>query len=159
MKKILKIVLILLAVYNSFQAKPQVANTYDTSTTTHVQKQKGTIDKLFEYEISERILTSSIIIGEMAILLFILFYWKKTREDTKLKVSNIYKKNINAIREEKVKPLLNNKHNTLRQSLMKQLRIRAINGRIITNKAKKMSIAKGELLLAARIQQLQNQVK
>ncbi|MCB0732640.1 MAG: hypothetical protein KDC88_16575 [Ignavibacteriae bacterium] len=109
--------------------------------------------------LSERVLTTSVIFGEILILLLVLFYWRKTHQDSKRNTKVDYRKNIKALRSEKIKPIFNKNISRKRLLLKTNIGFKSLNGKSITNKAKKLSIAKGELFLAARIQQLQSQVK
>lgn len=106
--------------------------------------------------ISERVITTTVIIGEIVILLLLLYYWKRTRNEAKLKSNKVYKKNIQAIRDERIKPNNNFKLSARRKALQNHKTLKSLNGKLITNRAKKMSIGKGELFLAAKITQLQS---
>lgn len=106
--------------------------------------------------IPERMITTSVIVGEIVILFLLLYYWKRTRTEAKVKNNSVYKRNIQAIRDERIKPYYKNDLSAKRKLLQKQKSLKSLDGTSITNKAKKMSISKGELFLAARINQLQN---
>jgi len=64
-----------------------------------------------------------------------------------------------AIRDERVKPIMDIKVSRKRRSLNNLSIIKKLNGKTITSTAKKLSVAKGELYLAARIQQMQEQAR
>ncbi len=159
MKNTLTIIMLVIVWSSTVFTQNQSPNTYDMSTDTQITKQKESNDSVVNSILPERIITSSIIIVEVIILLLLLFYWKKARDDSKVGVNNNYKRNIKAIRDERVIPVINTKNSSKRRSLKNQLNTRSLNGKTITIIAKKLSIAKGEMFLAARIQQLQNQTR
>lgn len=151
MKKLL--VFILFITLNIFL--PAQSLNIETGKTASISNAEKSSDPILDY-VPERIITTSVIIGEIVILFLLLFYWKKTRGDAKVKTQNTYKKNIRAIRDERIKPQNNLDLSAKRKSLQKFKILNSLDGKSITNRAKKMSIAKGELFLAARINQLQN---
>lgn len=91
-----------------------------------------------------------IIIGiETILLLFIIYFWyKKKSKEQKSEFSDL-KKNIRRLREEKIGGLLDNTLTKVRSGLI--LQVANIDSRNITAHAKKLSISKGELHLAAKI--------
>ena len=105
----------------------------------------------------ERIFTTGIILLEVAILLMVLYYWKKTRTETKKKVKDVYKNNIKALRNERIKPVLNKDISKKRRNLGKVIKMKSLTGKNIGSKAREHNISKGELYLAARIQKLQKE--
>jgi hypothetical protein len=105
--------------------------------------------------VSERVFTTVIVISELALLLGILFYWKKTRGESKVTNKNTFKKNIQALRLERIKYYEDEKLSTKRKTLYSKINAKTIDGRFITAKAKRLSISKGEIFLATRIRQLQ----
>ncbi len=70
-----------------------------------------------------------------------------------IKGKDNYKRNIQAIRDERVKPKIDIKVSSKRRRLNNLKIIKNLNGKTITSTAKKLSVAKGELFLAAKIQQ------
>ena len=158
MKKTITILFVILVLGGTL-AQNHSPKTYDMSTETQIADKDQSNDIVLARGVSERLITTSVIVGEVIILLLVLFYWKKTRDDSKLGVNNTYKRNIKAIRDERVKPLLNKKNSLQRKSLMAQLKNNSLNGKTLTRTAKKLSIAKGELFLAARIQKLESQTR
>jgi hypothetical protein len=132
---------------------------YDMKDDVQVVKDKENLSSFLGNDVSERILTTSLIIGELVILGLVLFYWKRTRMESKESKKNIFKRNIKAIRDERIKPVVVNKYTSKRKQLTGLFDKKNVTGKIITSTAKKMSIAKGELFLAAKIQQLQEQSK
>lgn len=132
---------------------------YDMKDDVQVVKDKENLGFFLGNDVSERILTTSLIIGELVILGLVLFYWKRTRTDSKKSKKNIFKRNIKAIRDERIKPIVVNKYTSKRKQLTSLFYKKNVTGKIITSTAKKMSLAKGELFLAAKIQQLQEQSK
>jgi len=107
--------------------------------------------------ISERFFTTAIIFGETILLLAIVGYWRKTRTDTKDDSKSIFKKNINAIRLEKVRRFEDEKLSIKRKTLFSKINQASIDGKFITSKAKKMEVSKGEIFLAAKLKQLSRQ--
>ncbi len=105
--------------------------------------------------ISERIFTTVIVLSELALLLGILFYWKKTYSEGKTNNKSIFKKNIQALRQERIKYYEDEKLSLKRKMLKTKINKSTIDGKFITVKAKRLSISKGEVFLAARIKQLQ----
>jgi len=133
--------------------------TYDMSDGNQIINQGEYNNSDARGSISERIVTTSVVVGEVIILFLIMFYWKKTRKNSKVNSGLVYRKNITAIREERVKQVLNKRESTLRVALNTKIKNTSLNSKSLTSKAKKLSIAKGELLLAARIHQLQEQTR
>lgn len=155
MKKriIILLIIFLLSTTTTIDAQSEKTNeTTDNSVVTNISEKLGA-------DFSERFITTSVIIAEVLILFAVLFYWKKTRKDGKIDDNKIYRNNIKAIRDERVIPIVNVKKSKRRKKLNTKFKINSLNGKMITAKAKKLSISKGELFLAARIQQLKNQVR
>ena len=116
-------------------------------------------DKLFNNTTTERIITTSAIIVELVVLFTLLYYWKRKGKE-KSKISNsVYRKNIKAIRDERINPRTIEVDRKNRKSLAKVFKSSPLHSRNLTVRAKKLMIAKGEILLAARIKQLQDQTK
>jgi len=105
--------------------------------------------------VSERVFTTVIVVSELALLLGILYYWKKTRVESKTTNKSIFKKNIQALRLERVRYFENEKLSNKRKMLFTKINKKIIDGKFITAKAKRLSVSKGEVFLAARIKQLQ----
>ena len=118
---------------------------------------KNVVDKLFSDTSTERMITTSEIFAELAVLFLVLYFWKKTKKDKNINSNSIYKRNIKAIRDERINPNMIEAGKKSRRSLIKALKPDSLNSRKLTLNAKKLSIAKGELLLAARIKQIQDQ--
>lgn len=140
-------------------AQNEPSKSYDMGEQANVTNKSNSNDFTFSFSISEGMITTAVIIGELGILLLVLYYWKRTRDDSKSNVDQTYKKNIKAIRNERVKPKINTKTSLQRKGLKKFVKRNPIDGRTITSAAKKMSIAKSEIFLATRIQQLQSQTR
>ena len=153
------IIFLLLLCVNFIFAQENLSKPYDMKNGKTINNESGSNNLIMGIEISERLITTSVIVGELGILLFVLYYWKKTRNDESNKGNNIYKKNIQAIRDERVKPILNIKTSNKRRKLNSMTIIKKLNGKTITSTAKKLSVAKGELFLAAKIQQMQKQAR
>lgn len=154
MKKIIFLILAVFTLTISAQSKP-----YDMKNSAEAIKVDEQTSSIFGISASERIITTSVVFGELAILVLVLFYWKRTRSDSKKLNVKRYKKNIRAIRDERIKPTDINKNSSRRKSLTNAIEKKRLTGETITSTAKKLSIAKGELFLAAKIQQLQNQTR
>ena len=105
--------------------------------------------------VSERVFTTAIVVSELALLLGILYYWKKTRIESKTINKSTFKKNIQALRLERIKYFENEKLSSKRRMLFSKINKKIIDGSFITAKAKRLSVSKGEIFLAARIKQLQ----
>lgn len=154
MKKILFLLVTLITLTLLAQSKTyEIRNIAETA---KIDEQTGSV---FGSSASERIITTSVVFGELAILVLILFYWKKIRTESKQSNNNRYKKNISAIRDERIKPALINKNSAIRKELPKVIGKNRLTAKLITSTAKKLSISKGELFLAAKIQQLQDQTR
>lgn len=149
-----KLVVLILFITLNIYLPAQSMNT-ETGNTAIVSNPESNSEPILDY-VPERIITTSVIVSEIVILFLLLFYWRKTKNDAKVRTQNIYKKNIRAIRDERIKPQNNLDLIAKRKSLQKYKMLNSLDGKSITNRAKKMSIAKGELFLAARINQLQN---
>jgi hypothetical protein len=154
MKKVLFLIIILFTMTLSAQSKP-----YDMGNSAEITAINEQTGSIFGSNASERIITTSVVFGELAILVLVLVYWKKTRTDYKESNVNRYKKNIRAIRDERIKPTVLNKNSSKRKAMPKLIEKKKLTARSITSTAKKLSISKGELFLAAKIQQLQNQTR
>lgn len=156
MKNVIKIILFIALLITNIEAQNITNNSYDMNSGNSVTTTSGVVQYILNTFSSEKILTTTIIVFELVILMFVLYYWKRSRNETKEKSKKIYKKNINALRCERVKPLTLPNIERKRNSLMYILKTNKLDGRTISKTAKKLAIAKGELFLAARIQQLQS---
>lgn len=153
------IIFLLLLCLNFTFAQEDLSKPYDMNNGKTIINESSNNNSIMGIEISERLITTSVIVGELGILLFVLFYWKKTRKDGTNKGKQIYKRNIQAIRDERVKPIMNINTSNKRRKLNSMPIIKKLNGKTITSTAKKLSVAKGELFLAAKIQQMQNEAR
>lgn len=115
--------------------------------------------KLFNKANTERVITTSAIIVELAVLFILLYYWKRTRKRNNKISNSVYRRNIKAIREERINPDIIAVSTKNRKSLTEILNSNPWHSRSLTASAKKLTIAKGEILLAARIKQMQDQRK
>lgn len=159
MKKVVIILFLVTVLGNLSLAQSEPTKSYDMDKQASVTKKSDPNDFTFSFSISERMITTAVIVGELVILLLVLYYWKRTRDDSKSEIKPSFKKNIRAIREERIRPTLSSKTSIKRKELQKYVQKTQINGRTITSAAKKMSIAKSEIFLATRIQQLQKQTR
>jgi hypothetical protein len=85
-----------------------------------------------------------------------LYYWKRTRNDKRTSLKSVFKKNIKAIRDERVKPHIDSEKSRKRAYIKDKIKFNNLSSRNVISEARKLSISKGELFLAARINQLQN---
>ena len=115
------------------------------------------IDNILNYTNSDRIITTSAIAVELTILFVVLYYWKRSRREKNRNSTSVYKQNIKAIRDERINPNMIDINLKVRKSLATGFKLRSLNSRRLTSNAKKLEVSKGELLLAARIRQMQNQ--
>ena len=159
MKKVLIILFLVTVLSNISLAQSKTSKSYDMDKQVNVTKKNDPNEFTFSFSISERMITTAVIVGELVILLLVLYYWRRTRKDSKREVRPSYKKNIRAIRDERIRPTMDAKASLKRKELKKYVQKRTINSSTITSTAKKMSIAKSEIFLATRIQQLQNQTR
>jgi archaellum component FlaF (FlaF/FlaG flagellin family) len=159
MKRIIEAILIIIILVTPNMAKEKTNQPYDMKANSEVANTKSFEETVLQIEVSERMITTGIIITEIIILLSILYYWKRTREDKIIASKNIYKNNIKAIRNERIIPFRDNKTANKRRKLQKIINTQNLNGSTIANISKKLDVAKGELFLAAKIQQLQNQAR
>lgn len=151
-----KITILILFITLNIYSQAESNSTLSTDNGKNVNVSETNTATSISENISERILTTSVIIGEVVILFLLLFYWKKTRNESKVNSVSTFKRNIQAIRDERIKPQVNSDLSTKRKSLQKHKNLESLDGKSITTRAKKMSISKGELFLAARINQLQS---
>lgn len=159
MKKVLIIIFLVTVLGNLLLAQSKTSKSYDMDKQVNVTKKNDPNVFTFSFSISEGMITTAVIVGELVILLLVLYYWKRTREDSKREVRPSYKKNIRAIRDERIRPTMDVNASLKRKDLRKYVQKRPINSSTITSAAKKMCIAKSEIFLATRIQQLQNQTR
>lgn len=159
MKKVQLTLILVMILGNIIFAQDEPSKSYDMGKQARVTNNSDSNDFTFSFSISEGMITTAVIFGEIVILLLVLYYWKRTRNDSKSEADLSYKKNIRAIRDERIRPALNSKSSSQRKALKKYVQNKAIDGRTISTVAKKMSIAKSEIFLATRIQQLQNQTR
>jgi hypothetical protein len=103
---------------------------------------------------SESIITTSIIVFEVIVLFFVILYWKRTKSENSNKTNTNYKRNIRAIRKEEAGSIFRLKVNKNRKKLSEKLNLKELNSKNINHRARKMSIGKGEILLAAKINQI-----
>ncbi|MFZ1292270.1 MAG: hypothetical protein WAR79_19400 [Melioribacteraceae bacterium] len=108
---------------------------------------------------TEKLLTNGIIIFEFTILLMVLFYWKKTRRNVKKQFDPSLKKNIQAMRNENFNYSRSKIDIKKRKSLKKALKNFTLDSMNVSKKARELNIGKGEILLAARIQKLSQQLR
>ncbi|MCP5063267.1 MAG: hypothetical protein GY936_12485 [Ignavibacteriae bacterium] len=134
---------------NNIESDGRSGNNKETIVTEKSNKITGAI--------SERFFTTAIIIGETILLLVIVGYWRRTRTDSKDDSKSVFKKNINAIRLEKVRRFEDKKISIKRKTLYSKMNQTSIDGKFITNKAKKLELSKGEIFLAAKLKQLSRQ--
>lgn len=159
MKVVSKILLVLVLWSLAIAAQNHSPKPYDTENKNSIAKVEKTLSSYVDSISAERIITTAVVVGEILILLIILFYWKKTREDSRVGVNDVYKKNIIAIRDERIKPIFNKNNSVKRVNLKNKINSKSLNGRTITRTAKKLAIAKGELFLIAKMKQLQEQAR
>jgi len=157
MKKLSIQLILLIILGSSLIAQVKSSKPYDMKDNSRIEKKNESDKSSIFSAIPERVITTSVIVGEILILLFVLYYWKKTKDDDKTGSKNTFKNNIKAIREERINPKLITKMDNKRGSLENRININSINGKTISSTARKLSIAKGELFLIAKINQLQNQ--
>ena len=115
------------------------------------------IDNIINYTNNDRIITTSAIVVELSILIIVLYYWKRSRREKKKNTNSVYRKNIKAIRDERINPNMIDINLKSRKSLATGFKLQSLNSRKLTSNAKKLEISKGEILLAARIKQMQSQ--
>ncbi|MBK7104422.1 MAG: hypothetical protein IPH62_03970 [Ignavibacteriae bacterium] len=106
---------------------------------------------------TEKLLRNGIIVFEITVLLMVLFYWKKTRNNVKRQFDQSYKKNIQALRNEKFTFVNDKVRSKKRKSLKKVMKSFVMDSANISKKARELNIGKGEIFLAAKIQKLYQQ--
>ena len=156
MKKLVLILFAILFISNTVYGQKKYReskNSYSVNSKLEVIKKENNI----KATVSERFFTTAVIIGETILLLLIVGYWKRTRTDYYKDNKIIFKKNINALRLEKVRRFENKKISLKRKILSSKIDKVTIDGKYITSKAKKLEISKGEIFLATRIKQLSKQ--
>lgn len=111
------------------------------------------------YNFEERFITTVIIITEMVFLILILGYSQKVKKNFRIDSSKEFKQKIKALREEKIRYSINENLSNQRKIINSIVMANKVKGKTITETAKELSVAKGEILLATKIQQLQSQLK
>lgn len=106
--------------------------------------------------IKKSVFSKLFIIIEAILFISILLLWYKRKSNSIKESKKILKANIKRLREEKIGGLLDKKLSRIRSKLI--LQPVALDGRSITEQAKRLSISKGELHLAAKINLLSKQV-
>lgn len=106
---------------------------------------------------TEKLLINGVIGFEIVVLLSVLIYWKKNKSKSKKKLGILYKKNINALRTEKLLSIDKSVETKKRKSLKKAIKNLEINSAVINKKAKELKLGKGEIFLAAKIRELSRQ--
>ena len=117
MKTNLTILFLLILCANFIFAQEDLSEPYDMNDGKTIINESENNNSILGIEITERVITTSVIVGELGILLFVLFYWKKTRTDGSIKGKNMFKRNIQAIRDERVKPTIDIKVSNKRKKL------------------------------------------
>ncbi|MBK8945037.1 MAG: hypothetical protein IPM32_07145 [Ignavibacteriae bacterium] len=107
---------------------------------------------------TEKLLTNSIIIIEFLLLVMILFYWKKSRNNSRNNYNKNFKKNIEALRNEKLTFTKNKIERKKIKLFAKVIKGVELDSAIVNKKARELNIGKGEILLAARIHKLSQQI-
>lgn len=105
--------------------------------------------------IKENIFSKLFISIEILFLLLIIFFWYKSKPKTVRIKKSVLKENIRKLREEKIDAVLNSRLSKIRSRLV--LQPIKIDGRNITAMAKRLSISKGEIHLAAKINLMMKQ--
>lgn len=159
MKKTLTIIIAMCIWGCNLLAQNDLTKPYDMNNGSTIISEKDSNNLFLGIDFTERIITTAIIIGEIVLLLGLILYWKKSKGKSRPENKKLYKNNIRAIRDERIKPNVDRKISCKRKTLKDKISLSKLNGKTITSTAKKMAISKGELLLAAKIQQLQSQVK
>lgn len=159
MRKILTIIIAMCIWGCSLLAQNNLTKPYDMNNGSTIISEKDSNNLFMGIDFSERVITTAIIIGEIVLLLGLIIYWKQSKGKSRPENKKLYKNNIRAIRDERIKPKADLKITDKRRTLKNKIALSKLNGKTITSTAKKMAISKGELLLAAKIKQLQSQVK
>ena len=156
MKRLITFVLSILLVFEIF-VQNQSLKPYDMNKGTQVNIEYLKIEAGIGSIFSDINLTSAIVIGEIVILVFVLYYWKKTKDENKQGYKNNLKNNIRALREERVR--ITNSNGNRKKIIINKLNLKLVDSTTISNTAKKLSISKGEIFLAQRMKQMQDQYK
>lgn len=106
---------------------------------------------------TEKLLINGVIVFEIVILLSVLIYWKKNKSKSQKKLDVLYKKNIHALRSERILSIDKSVETKKRRSLKKAIKNLEINSAVINKKAKELKLGKGEIFLAAKIRELSKQ--
>lgn len=105
-------------------------------------------------EFMERLITTSVIGVELIILLLIVYFWKRSKTEKLVPVKTNIKTNIRALRNERLNTIIKVKSDNRRKDFVNSIDERKVNAKSITSTAKKLSVSKGELFLAAKLKQL-----
>ena len=152
--KLTVIVIFILCFLSTFNAQNMRKNDVHPNSGSAITKVEQRGQAIYWDQINERIITTSVIVIEIVVLFFILFYWKRTRKETFHKSNLHIKRNIKALREEKIRPIIDSNSNKNRKTIIDKINLRKLTSRNINNRSKKLSIGKGELILAAKINQM-----
>ena len=110
-----KLTILILFITLNIYSQAESNSTLSTNNGKNVNVSETNTAVSISENISERILTTSVIIGEVVILFLLLFYWKKTRNEGKVNSVSTFKRNIQAIRDERIKPQVNSDLSTKRK--------------------------------------------
>lgn len=150
-KKILIAVLLSLFSVSEIVAQPEEAQINNTN--------NGIVEIIQSTILSERSITTVVIIGELSLLLLILYYWKKTNNDAKIENTKSLKRNIRALRNESIKLIYAENDHERRLKIFRAMNRKQMDGKLLTATAKKLEVSKGEVLLVAKINQLKSKVR
>ena len=159
MKKTLTIIIAMCIWGCNLLAQNDLTKPYDMNNGSTIISEKDSNNLFMGINFTERMITTTIIIGEIILLVGLILQWKQGKGKSRKENKKLYKNNIRAIRDERIKPNVDRKITDKRRTLKNKIALSKLNGKTITSTAKKMAISKGELLLAAKIKQLQSQVK
>ncbi len=115
----------------------------------------------FDQNLQNTILTASIldniyfkifILVDIFLAALLFLGWKRRKNKIEQEVKSRFKKNIKKLREEKIKVRPDEQLGKIRKSLQKHPVVADVNEFEITKQAKELSISKGEIYLAAKLQ-------
>lgn len=103
----------------------------------------------------DSLLFKGFILVEAVLIASLYILWRRSRVRAGKASKERFKKNIIRLRSERIKTPINDKMGELRKSLHQSPDVRlTTDEELLTKQAKKLSISKGELMLAARLKML-----
>jgi hypothetical protein len=168
-KLVIAFVLVFCWVVNSYAQKDSSkTDTVSISSIIHSQietiKSKETPKEIRKPDLSKKAENNTVFLGlseSMLIRIFIFvdillvtvlfIIWRRRKQRIAAELKAKFKNNIRKLREERIKGKDDLRLKTLRKNLQSHAICNDLNDKLVTDQAKKLSISKGEIYLAAKI--------